>query len=152
VREGGGDAVRISFTIPGAPQSKGRPRFARVGKFVRTYTPEKTAAAEHTLVARAMEFRPEKPFGCPLRLSVQFMMPIPESWPKKRKFLAEAGAMPHVGKPDLDNLIKLLKDALNGVFWIDDKQVFSIQASKYYGPVPETIIDLWDRDDDGVPF
>lgn len=142
----------LVFCVPGVPQAKGRPKFARRGKFVQTYTPDKTVQAEQTLVARALAFRPEAPFACPLRVVAQFVMPIPESWSKKKRALADAGAMPHTAKPDLDNLVKLVKDALNGVFWLDDKQIFSFTASKYYGPVPETHIEITTRDDDGVPF
>lgn len=36
----------VSFTIPGEPQGKGRPKFARRGNFVQTYTPKKTRTYE----------------------------------------------------------------------------------------------------------
>lgn len=37
---------RVSFTVPGTPVGKGRPRFSRAAGLVRTYTPAKTAGWE----------------------------------------------------------------------------------------------------------
>ena len=39
----------IKFTIPGPPQGKGRPRFSRRGKFVTTFTPDKTVLYENLI-------------------------------------------------------------------------------------------------------
>ena len=33
---------------------------------------------------------------------------------------------------DLDNFIKLVKDALNKIFWVDDSQIVEVQAKKIY--------------------
>lgn len=35
-------------------------------------------------------------------------------------------------KPDLDNLVKSVKDAMNGLVWRDDSQVIRIEAEKVY--------------------
>ncbi len=65
-------------------------------------------------------------------------MPIPASMPKK-KLKAD---VQHTKKPDLDNLIKFVKDCANGVLWHDDSQVNNIQASKLYSVSPSTVIIL----------
>ena len=134
--------MAIVFTIPGCPVAKGRPRITTRGKFPRAFTPAKTRAAEETLAARAMEFRPRHPLTGPLVLDVTFVMPIPASMPKRDKTNAEIGNVPHTTRPDLDNLLKLLKDALNGVFWVDDKQIYDVTARKVYGPYPQTVISI----------
>lgn len=133
---------RIAFTVWGIPTAKGRPKFARKGNFVRAYTPSKTAAAEQTLTARALPYRPSTPLSEPLRLYVEFTFPVPSSWSKKKQDAADA----HVTKPDLDNLVKLVKDSLNGVFWIDDKQIYELTARKVYGPIPQTSIVILSRE------
>ena len=115
----------ISFTVPGPPRGKGRPRFARVGKFTRTYTDEKTASYENLVALYAVAARRGKPpIEGPVELAVIFMLPRPKS--KKR-------ASPHV-KPDIDNLVKGVLDGCNqaGV-WADDAQVVDLRASKEYG-------------------
>lgn len=50
----------------------------------------------------------------------------------------ERGWIFHTKRPDLDNLIKFVKDCLNGVVYQDDSQVFSIQAEKRYSEDPKT--------------
>ena len=37
-----------------------------------------------------------------------------------------------ITKPDIDNLIKAILDAGNGVLWHDDNQVVSVNAAKRY--------------------
>ena len=39
----------------------------------------------------------------------------------------------HTSKPDTENLIKAIKDALNKVAYYDDAQVYEIKAKKFYG-------------------
>ena len=41
--------MKVDFTVYGNPQGKGRPRFARRGSYVHTYTPEKTVAYEEEI-------------------------------------------------------------------------------------------------------
>ena len=45
------------------------------------------------------------------------------------------------GRPDLDNLIKGVMDALNGILWLDDAQVVRIHAGKEYGDTDQIIIE-----------
>lgn len=36
-------------------------------------------------------------------------------------------------RPDIDNLVKAVTDALNGILWKDDSQIVSLSAEKRYG-------------------
>lgn len=67
----------------------------------------------------------------PVDVTVLFIMPIPQSWSKKRQ--AAAVGMYHTSKPDLDNLIKGCFDAANTIVWQDDNQVVKCNAMKIYG-------------------
>lgn len=69
-----------------------------------------------------------------LALKIVFIMPIPASWSKKKRW--DALEKPHISTPDLDNLIKGCTDALNKVVWLDDKQIVSVDATKAYGFEP----------------
>lgn len=133
----------IEFDVLGVPVAKGRARITTRGKFPHAYTPQKTRDAEATLAARSLAFRPKRPLVGPLTLTAMFVLPIPASWSRKRK----AAPPRHTSKPDLDNLVKLLKDALNGVFWLDDRQIYSVLASKSYGEIPFTRITIAESDD-----
>jgi Holliday junction resolvase len=62
-------------------------------------------------------------------------MPIPESDSKKKR--AEKNGKPVTVKPDIDNLIKGLFDAANGILWTDDKAVCEISnVIKVYSTEP----------------
>jgi Holliday junction resolvase RusA-like endonuclease len=39
----------------------------------------------------------------------------------------------HIKKPDLDNFVKAVKDALKGLVYRDDSQIVRLAASKDYG-------------------
>lgn len=128
------------FVVYGDPIAKGRPRHMRNGH---TYTPQETVKAETNFRAQAVRFLPKEgliPAGVPIRLTLLFYMPIPASWSQKKQALAANGLLYPVGRPDLDNLLKLAKDSLNGVFWHDDSQVVSYgePTGKYYAAQPRT--------------
>ena len=60
------------------------------------------------------------------------IFPIPKSWSKKKRELAlKCEILP--GKPDWDNIGKIICDALNGVLYEDDACVFGGVVVKRYG-------------------
>lgn len=114
--------VDIELDVPEVV-GKGRPRFTRLG---RTYTPSKTAIAERIVregFVRAAG-RSYEDFTGPVSISVKATRELARSNPK---FWAGRSDMM---KPDLDNVLKLVLDALNGVAYHDDSQVIFITASK----------------------
>ncbi|KVN30719.1 endodeoxyribonuclease RusA [Burkholderia pyrrocinia] len=130
-------ARRIEFVVPGKPVAKGRPRFARQGGFVRAYTPEATERYENLVKMAAREaMRDAQPYEGPVRLIVNIGLPIPTSWSAKRQNAAAAGAIGATKKPDADNVVKALKDGMNGVVYADDGQVVDLWISKRYARVP----------------
>ena len=138
-----GLSVTITFTIPGEPEGKGRPRFVRVGNAVRTFTPEKTRAYEDRVrlayrsAAHGMRFGDK-----PVMLTVTAYYATPASASRKRQD-ALIGK-PCAKKPDADNVLKAIADALNGVAYDDDKQVAVSVVEKrweHYGRVDVAITD-----------
>lgn len=129
-------AHEFTITIPGKPIAKKRPRFVRRGKFVGAYNCQETEEGRFKWeLASQMAGKDPIPSGVPIRLSAVFYMPIPSSTPKK--WLSSVGHR-HVKKPDLDNLVKFVKDCANGLIWKDDSQVFCVLAFKYYSDNPRT--------------
>ncbi len=129
-------SAAIYFVVPGAPHGKGRPRASSRGGFVRMYTPAATQAYE-TLIAKQAAFaRGDWPvMATPMSLRVAAYHPIPASWSKRKQQQALAGDL-IPGKPDLDNVAKAVLDALNGVVYLDDKQVVRLVAEKRYSFEP----------------
>jgi len=123
----------ISFFVPGEPVAKGRPRLSVRGRFAHAYTPEKTRNFEAYVRYCAQEHAPDVPLDCPLNCRVQFIFSRPKSLPKK--------VFHHTKKPDLDNLVKIL-DALNGIIWVDDSRIVSLEVNKIYGAKPGFAIEI----------
>ncbi|WP_298016716.1 RusA family crossover junction endodeoxyribonuclease [uncultured Castellaniella sp.] len=126
-------AGTVQFFVPGKPQGKGRPRAVARGKFVRMYTPEKTASYESTVAlaaSQAMAGRP--PIEGPVVATLFIALPIPTSWSKKKQAQALADELLPITKPDSDNVVKAVFDAINGVVWADDTQVVDHTAKKRY--------------------
>ena len=129
----------ISFTVYGQPVGKGRARSTRTGIH---YTPAKTQQAEESFLAQALPYKPDAPLRGPLRIEITAIYSVPSSWSKKRRVAAEDGIERPTVKPDMDNVVKLILDSLNGVFYLDDKQVVELEVYKFYGPMPCTNVTL----------
>ena len=132
----------IRITLLGPPRGKGRPRFSTRSGTPRTFTDAQTASYEACLKHEAriaMAGRP--PLEGPLRLKVHVELPIPASKPKKWQAQAAAGLIRPTTRSsaDLDNIIKSV-DALNQVVWVDDSQVVSILAAKFYSARPQLVL------------
>ena len=128
----------LTINIPGAPIAKKRPRFARRGKFVTTYNDQQTEEGKFIcLMQTQLNGHKPIPTGTPITMEISFYMPFPASMSAKKRKVAY-----HTKKPDLDNMIKFVKDCANGVLWHDDSQVMGIKASKIYSDEPKTIFVL----------
>ena len=126
--------MTIKFTVPGDPVAKGRARsFVRNGH-VAHYTPEKTARYENLVkLAAARAMGTTAPIEVAVFLIVRAYMPIPKSWSLKKQRAAALEEIFPTSRPDLDNIVKAIKDGANGVAWKDDSQVVDVIASKRYG-------------------
>lgn len=131
----------LRFAVPGQPQGKGRARFAKQGKFMRAYTPDKTVAYEGLIAyagQQAMQGR--ELLDGPLSLAVQAVFAMPKGWSQKRRLAALIQIEWHTAKPDGDNILKAVGDGLNGIVWRDDAQIARCSITKAYGEVPGLVI------------
>ncbi len=131
------DPAGVCFTVPGVPVGKGRPKFARRGNHVQVRTPEKTANYEGLVkLVASQAMAGANLLKRPVALHLTLNMPIPASWSKKRQDLALRGLIGATVKPDVDNVMKALADAMNGIVYADDKQIVSATIVKQYATVP----------------
>ena len=127
----------LTFTIPGQPVAKGRPKFARQGGFVRAYTPEKTVAYETLVKLAAGEaMAGAAPMQGPLALLLLLYVQIPKSTTKRDRAAIEAGRFLPTKKPDIDNVLKAITDAMNGIVYLDDAQIVTVTVTKIYADTP----------------
>lgn len=132
----------VELIVPGKAQAKGRPKFVRRGRFVQTYTDKKTLTAESQIKKRfkSLNNRPKIAKDTPVSIEVNFEMPIPVSLSKKKQ--EAINLKPTLSKPDLDNLVKLILDALNKVAYKDDALITELVCRKYYSRNPKSIIKI----------
>lgn len=126
----------IQFTVYGEPVAQGRPRFSTINGHAVAYDPAKSRDYKHYVRLVASQHKPDKPLEGPLALYVNVYRSIPKSFSKKKHKQAENGEIRPVTKPDVDNYLKGIKDALKGVIWNDDNQVVSVNISKWYSEQP----------------
>lgn len=105
------EALVIDLVVPGDPKAKGRPRLSASNH---TYTPKLTRVAEKSVRSAFEATHPGwEPLAGRLRIEVDFF--------RRTRH-----------RVDTDNLLKLVKDALNGVAWVDDEQIDDERARRFY--------------------
>lgn len=121
----------ISFWVDGLPIAQPRQKQTKFGG---NYLPKdhpvqywKVLVAESYKRAYEQEKNPIN-LNKPIALTLLFMFPRPKNMQWKTRLWLRLW---HTKKPDLDNLIKAVKDSLNGIAWCDDAQVFSLLVQKY---------------------
>jgi Holliday junction resolvase RusA-like endonuclease len=130
----------ITFTIPGEIKGKQRPRVTRTGH---VYTPSQTRQAEADIakIAKAaMGYKP--PMAEPVSLNIMVTTEPPRSITKAKRELMLAGVERPAKKPDLDNVVKLISDALNGIVFEDDRQVVELWVVKRYGEEAKAVVSV----------
>lgn len=130
-------AYHIVITVPGQPTGKARPRVVRG----HTYTPVETTKAEWDIGWLAKQAGAQIT-AAPVALTVRAYFRVPPRWPKRWREDALTGVLHHTRKPDGDNVLKLVGDALNHIIWEDDGQVVRATVEKWYSDLPRLEIEI----------
>ena len=141
---------KIRLTINGTPVGKGRPKYTKSGH---AYTPSNTREYEDTIrTLYRMQYHGFKfSKDIPLDMRIRAFYPIPKSDSKglhMKKIKNEI--RPHNIKPDIDNVIKIVCDALNEMAYHDDTQIVDLQARKFYSDSPRVEILIKEAEMKGV--
>jgi Holliday junction resolvase RusA-like endonuclease len=147
-------APYVTVTLAGIPVPKGRPRFryvppGRDGRagFVHVYTPKETEVYEEALKWKAKAALRGRPLlDGPLAIRIFVMLPVPRSWPIKKRDAALVGTICPDGRPDWDNFGKIFCDAMNKTLWLDDGQVVRALVIKEYAENPGIIAEIYKLD------
>ena len=128
------DSRIITFSIPGKPFGKQRPRVVHKNGFSKAYTPHETLLYENLVRQCYLEasdgyvFPPESA----LKVKIIARYEIPKSTPKSKSAEMAMGSIRPTKKPDVDNICKVICDSLNGIAYRDDAAVVTAMVSKYY--------------------
>ena len=122
----------VTFAVDGDPVPKGRPRFARRGQFVQTYTDAKTIDYETQVAMKARHaIGSTKPLESALTVFLYLRYTVPASYSKKRKEACLNG-LEYPKRIDIDNVYKSITDAMNGIVYLDDSQIVEAHIKKVY--------------------
>lgn len=135
-------SLSVTIRLDGPPRGKGRPRATVQKGHARVYTDDKTVKYESQLryaAQQVMAGRP--PTAQPIALVMTVRFAVPTGWSKRKTAAALIGHVRPAIKPDADNTLKLT-DALNGVIFLDDKQVVEATVRKVYSETPGLLIEI----------
>lgn len=131
----------LKFTVLGDAVGQGRPRFTTINGHPKAYDTKQSREEKAAIRLIAQQAIKEQHWAfpsqdMPVKVEIVSYRQAPRS---TQRWLAEAGIGGEVvplTKPDVDNVVKLYLDAMNGVVFPDDKQVFEINIRKAYGAEP----------------
>jgi Holliday junction resolvase RusA-like endonuclease len=127
----------VTYIVYGEPVGKGRPRFAKRGNFVSTYTPQKTKTYEDEIrIMAKAAMGSSEPLDTPMTVAIYIRVGIPASYSKQKRKDALSGVLRPTKKPDLDNIAKCFLDGMNDIVYLDDKQVVNLHVTKVYAETP----------------
>lgn len=131
----------LVFEVPGEPRGKGRPRFTKSGH---AYTDEETRSYEKKIITYYRQYLRGFQWSDNAMVSVEVtaVYPIPKRTTKASLAAIQAGKILPKKKPDIDNVLKVVLDSLNGIAYKDDSQVVMVSGRKIYGHEPKLIIEM----------
>jgi len=146
-------STELYFDVLGEPIGQPRHRVSTIGGRARTYLPKShpvhgyKAAIRAAFTAKAGKW---ETITGPVHLAVYLQFEMPKSWSRKKR--EELIEQKHVGKPDLDNVLKAVCDALTDCgAWQDDRQVASIFIAKRWSERGKTTIRI-ERETEGAEY
>jgi len=138
----------MRIIIYGDPKAKQSAKFAKIGKFIKSYQPKSVVQNEKNIRAQVLEQLPEdfRPFTENVIVTkLHFVFSPLKGFSKKKIKLIEDGVIVYKNtKPDLtDNLSKSLFDAMEGVVYDNDSRIVAMDnLKKYYGFRPRIELEI----------
>lgn len=131
--------MKRTFFYPGIPRGQGRPRFA--GK-VAYKSSEDKAYERSILMAYHAAYPGKTAITGAFKIKVTACYPIPKSASKAAREDMLAGRTVPTVKPDIDNVLKAVLDALNGAAFTDDKCAVQLSGDKVYANLPGLLVEI----------
>ena len=131
------------FEIPGKIIGKGRPRLNSYTGAV--YTPTRTKDYEN-LVMQYFMIKYPKFKQLEGRVSVEIVanFEVPKSTKKQDKILMLENKINPIKKPDIDNIVKIILDAMNEIAFKDDTQITKLNVEKKYSETESVFVKIED--------
>lgn len=125
--------ISKTIIVPGEAKGKARPRTVWRNGFVQTFTPKASRDYE-AKIRKAYKMQANYKFekGTPVKMNLIIYVRVPKSYTKAKTEMAKQNQIRPLKKPDIDNIVKSVLDALNGVAYEDDCQVVELKCKKIY--------------------
>jgi Holliday junction resolvase RusA-like endonuclease len=126
--------MSIEFFIAGIPKAQPRVKAYVRGGHAGVYTPDSAEAWKQEVRRQATANAPESLMTGVVRVDLDFYLPRPKTHLDRHGVPKPKSPVWHCKKPDLDNLIKAVTDAITDTqkVWLDDSQICEITATKTY--------------------
>ena len=112
--------MTYEFEVPGKITGKGRPRVNSYTGIVYTPTKTKDYARFNERVRTA-------------KVTITAYLEVPKSTKKSDKENMLKNTISPTKKPDIDNIVKIVLDAMNELAFKDDTQITKLEVEKIYG-------------------
>lgn len=129
----------LVFSVPGDPCGQGRPLFSTKDNITRAIDRPKSRnykAFVKEIAAGAIRKCGWMYTELPIYVEICAFMAVPSSYSKKRKNECYTWQEHPCKKPDIDNIFKIITDALSGIAYKDDKQITDVHMFKRYVSSP----------------
>lgn len=134
----------ISFEVSGIAVPQARAKATTIGGHARMYTPKKSNDYRALLrLAAQQAWGNNTPSENTAELSVFVVLPAPSNLKRSAKNMIERGEyIPKITRPDADNYLKQVSDAVNGVIVKDDSQFWRVTCRKVFGYRPRIEVSI----------
>ena len=126
--------MNLDFFVAGIPKAQPRVKAFVRGGHAGVYTPDSAEAWKQAVRREAIANAPESIVTGVVRIQLDFFLPRPKVHLDKHGVPKPKSPVWCQKKPDLDNLIKAVTDAITDTqkVWLDDSQICEITATKTY--------------------
>lgn len=133
--------MKYEFEVVGDIKGKARPRMNTLTGA--TYTPNNTKDYEN-LIRQYFKIKYPRyiPFENRVSVNIKAYFKILKNTSKKSAELMLNGMISPTKKPDIDNITKVVLDALNKMAFKDDNQITRLNVEKFYGEQEKIVIEI----------
>lgn len=133
--------MKYEFEVPGTIKGKGRPRVNSYTGMI--YTPTTTKDYESLIEQYFLLKYPRfKTLEGRLAVNITATFNIPKSTKKSDREKMLQNEISPTKKPDIDNIVKIILDAMNKFAFKDDTQITKLSVEKIYGEEEKVHIEI----------
>ena len=133
--------MKYEFEVIGKIRGKARPKVNTYT--LRAYTPKETKDYENLIQQYfVLKYPKYVPIEGRVSVSITAYFPIPKNTSKANTELMLKNEISPTKKPDIDNIVKIVLDALNKIAFKDDNQITKLNVEKKYTEEEKIVVKI----------